>query len=268
MKIRTLLVDDEDRAVSRLRQLCADHPDIAVIGEARTGPEALEKLQTFAPKLLFLDINLGAMSGLDVLSCLDPDDRPFVIFVTASDTHAATAFDLAAVDYLLKPCTPERFAQAVGKIRQCVALGLAAPGAEQLLAGWRKTPATAGTADAAERRDGLFVEDGGRFVFLDTGSIDFVEAARNYVVIHAGKTTYCHRTSMSALEDVLNPAHFVRVHKSIIVNITRVESVQSDFKGAFVFRLASGAQCHSGPSYSPRIRNLLRPPPARSRRRD
>jgi two-component system, LytTR family, response regulator len=182
MKIRTLLVDDEEWAVSRLRQLCAEHPDITVIGEAQTGPEALEKLQTLAPRLLFLDINLGAMSGLDVLSALDPDDMPFVIFVTASDSYAATAFDLAAVDYLLEPCTPTRFAQAVGKIRQCVGLGLAAPGGEQLLAGWRKYP---GTGGAAERRDGLFVEDGGRFVFLDTASIDFVEAARNYVVIHA-----------------------------------------------------------------------------------
>ena len=265
MKIRTLLVDDEDRAVSRLRQLCAEHPDIAVIGEARTGPEALEKLQTLAPKLLFLDINLGAMSGLDVLSALDPDDLPFVIFVTASDSYAATAFDLAAVDYLLKPCTPKRFAQAVGRIRQCVGLGLAATAGEQLLSGWRKY---SGTVSTAEQRDGLFVQDGDRFVFLDTASIDFVEAARNYVVIHAGKTTYCHRTSLSDLENALHPAHFVRVHKSIIVNITRVESVQSDFKGGFIFRLASGAQCHSGPSFSPRIRNLLRPPAARSRRRD
>jgi len=199
-----------------------------VIGEARTGLEALEKLQTLAPKLLFLDINL-------------------------------------AVDYLLEPCTPKRFAQAVGRIRQCVGLGLAAPGGEQLLSGWRKYSGTGGTA---ERRDGLFVEDGDRFVFLDTACIDFVEAARNYVVIHAGKTTYCHRTSLSALENALNSAHFVRVHKSIVVNITRVESVQSDFKGGFIFRLAVVHSATSGPSYSPRIRNLLRPPAARSRRRD
>jgi hypothetical protein len=99
------------------------------------------------------------MSGLDVLSALDPDEMPFVMFVTASDSYAATAFELAAVDYLLEPCTPPRFAQAVGKIRQCVGvgLGLAPPGGEQLLAGWRKY---SGTGGAAERCDGLFVEDG------------------------------------------------------------------------------------------------------------
>lgn len=264
MKIRALLVDDEDAALARLRQLCAPHADVRIVGESRTGREAVEKIVEVAPDLVFLDVQLGAMTGLDVLQALPSEDLPHVVFVTAYDHYAAHAFELAAIDYLLKPCSPERFAQALDRVRQRIASGLVAPLREELLAAWRSMVApavgAAGGLAAAPAPHGLFVEDGGKFVFLEIAQIDYVEAARNYVVIHAGRASYCHRSPISALEQQLDPAQFARIHKSVLVNVQRIASIESDFNGTFVIRLTSGATCRSGPSYRSRIQGWLRPP--------
>jgi DNA-binding LytR/AlgR family response regulator len=268
VRIRALLVDDEDAALARLRQLCAPHADVRIVGEARTGREAIEKIVEVAPDLVFLDVQLGAMTGLDVLQALPSDDLPHVVFVTAYDHYAAHAFDLAAIDYLLKPCSPERFAQSLDRVRQRIASGLVAPLREELLAAWRSlvapaastSGAPAGGFPVAPGPHGLFVEDGGKFVFLEIAQIDYVEAARNYVVIHAGRASYCHRSPISALEQQLDPAQFARIHKSVLVNVQRIASIESDFNGTFVIRLTSGATCRSGPSYRSRIQGWLRPP--------
>lgn len=262
MKIRALLVDDEERAIARLRQLCSAHPEVKIVGEAASGGEALEKIRALAPTLLFLDVHLGAMSGLDVLAALDDEELPFVIFVTAFESYAAAAFEREAVDYLLKPCSPERFAQALARAVQRIDRG-ARPVREELVAAWRELVAAVPPAALAARRDGLFVEDGGRYVFVELSTIDYVEAARNYVVIHVGKKSYLHRAAISALEQTLDTTRFARVHKSVIVNLTRVESIESDFNGTYVFRLACGASCRSGQSYRSRIVALLKPPPPR-----
>lgn len=269
MKIRAVIVDDEDAGLARLRQLAADHPDLRIVGEARTGVEAIERIRALAPDLVFLDVQLGAMTGLGVLDALPAEDVPHVVFVTAYDRYAAGAFELAAVDYLLKPCSPERFARAIERVRERVAGGLVAPLRDELLAAWRSLvagaaapaaiPASVGGGSATAGPQGLFVEDGGRFVYLETAQIDYVEAARNYVVIHAGKASYCHRSPISALEQSLDPARFARVHKSVIVNLSRIASVESDFNGTYVIRLTNGATCRSGPSYRARIQGWLRP---------
>lgn len=263
MKIRTLLVDDEQHSIARLRQLCAAHPELRIVGEAQSGPEAIEKLRTLAPALLFLDVHLGAMSGLDVLAALEPEELPSVIFMTAYETYAAAAFERDAVDYLLKPCTPERFARALGKLRARVERGGTAT-REELVAAWRQLMGTAPPQGAAAL-DGLFVEESGRWVFVDFGSIDYIEAARNYVVIHVGKRSLCHRATISSLEQTLDPTRYARIHKSVIINLSRVESIENDFNGAYVVRLAGGASCRSGQSYRSRIQELLRPSPSRVR---
>ena len=263
MKIRTLLVDDEEHSITRLRQLCADHPDLKIAGEAQSGPEAIGLLRTLAPDLLFLDVHLGAMSGLDVLAALEPEELPAVIFMTAYETYAAAAFERDAVDYLLKPCTPERFARALGKLRLKMERGSTST-REELVAAWRQLMGSAPPPPTG-RADGLFVEDAGRWVFVDFQSIDYIEAARNYVVIHVGKRSLCHRAAISALEHALNPARFARIHKSVIINLSRVESIENDFNGAYVVRLAGGASCRSGQSYRSRIQELLRPTLSRPR---
>jgi two-component system LytT family response regulator len=285
VKLRVVLVDDEDAALARLRQLCSEHADVRIVGEARTGTEAIATIGRLAPDLVLLDVQLGAMTGLDVLQALPRDDLPQVVFVTAYEHYAAPAFEHEAVDYLLKPCSPERFARALERVRLRIAGGFAAPLREELLAAWRAllaqgalgvaAPGSAPTvgsapagapgsaaphaATAPAAPNGLFVEDGGKFVFLDVAQIDYVEAARNYVVIHAGKASYCHRSAISALEQQLDPAQFARIHKSVIVNLQRIASVESDFNGAYVIRLTTGATCRSGPSYRARIQGWLRP---------
>ena len=264
MKIRALLVDDEEHSIERLRQLCAEHADVKVVGEALSGAEAIEKIRALAPTLLLLDVHLGAMSGLDVLAALESEELPFVIFMTAYESYAAAAFERDAVDYLLKPCNPERFARALSKLRARMERG--GPSTrEELVAAWRELMGGPPPAPAG-RRDGLFVEESGRWVFVDFESIDYIEAARNYVVLHVGKRSFCHRAAISSLEHWLDPARYARVHKSVIVNLNRVESIESDFNGAYVIRLVGGASCRSGQSYRGRIQQLLRPslsrPPA------
>jgi two-component system LytT family response regulator len=210
---------------------------------------------------VLLDVHLGAMSGLDVLTSLDPDDLPLVIFMTAYENYAAAAFERDAVDYLLKPCTPDRFARALAKLRPHVDRGHPHR-REELIAACREVMA-AGPPAAAGRREGLYVENGGRYVFVELASIDYVEAARNYVVIHVGAKSYCHRTAISALEHALDPTRYVRIHKSTIVNLDRVESIEHDFNGVYVVHLTGGATCRSGQSYRSRIQDLLRPTLAR-----
>jgi two-component system LytT family response regulator len=262
MKIRTILVDDEEHAIERLRQLCCAHSEIKIVGEAVTGAEAIEKIRSLTPTLVLLDVHLGAISGLDVLAALDAEDLPFVIFMTAYESHAAAGFEHDAVDYLLKPCTPERFARAINKLLPRIGQAVA-PTRDQLITAWREllvatVPAT------ANRRDGLFVEDGGRYIFVDFATIDYVEAARNFIVMHVGAKSYCHRAAISALELTLDPARYVRVHKSVIVNLDRVESIEHEFNGVYLIRLVGGATCRSGQSYRARIKELLRPSLTRS----
>jgi len=261
MKLRTLLVDDEDHALERLRQLCAAHPEVRVVGEAHSGAEAIELVRAHAPVLIFLDVHLGSMSGFDMLSALEPDELPHVVMMTAYDCYAATAFERDAIDYLLKPCTPERFARALAKVQARMERGNA-PTRDQLVAAWREVAGL--RSGGAAHRDGLFVEDGGRWVFVACDSIDYIEAARNYVVIHSAGRSLCHRATISSLEERLDPARFARIHKSVIVNLERVESIESDFNGTYVLRIAGGSQCRSGQSYRSRIQDLLRPT-ARSR---
>lgn len=263
MKIRALLVDDEEHSITRLRQLCADHADLKIVGEAQSGVEAIEMLRALAPELVFLDVHLGAMSGLDVLAALTPDELPAVIFMTAYENYAAEAFERDAVDYLLKPCTTERFARALGKLRLRMERGVTST-REELVAAWRQLMGVR-PPPAAGRLDGLFVEDAGRWVFVDFHSIDYIEAARNYVVIHVGKRALLHRAAISSFEQTLDPTRFARIHKSVIINLSRVESIENDFNGAYVVRLAGGASCRSGQSYRGRIQELLRPTVSRPR---
>ncbi|MBS0393661.1 MAG: response regulator transcription factor [Proteobacteria bacterium] len=261
MKMRAVLVDDEEPALARLRQLCTEHPDVRVVGEAASGPTAIDQVRRLAPDLLLLDVHLGAMNGLDVLKALEGEELPQVVFMTAYEEYAASAFERDAVDYLLKPCTPERFARALEKVRDRRSLPGAATRAE-VLAACRALLANPATG---ARRDGLFLEDAGRWVFVDLDSIDYIEAARNYVVIHAAGRSYCHRATISSLEHGLDPLRFARIHKSVIVNLNRVESIESDFNGVYVMRIIGGASCRTGQSYRGRIQELLRAPAVRDR---
>jgi two-component system LytT family response regulator len=258
MKLRAVVVDDEPLAIERLRQLSATVDDLRIVGTAGSAAEAVNVLRQAAPDVVFLDVELGDGTGFDVLAATQRADLPFVVFVTAYDAYAAEAFGGDAVDYLLKPCSPERFGAAIARLRQRMRAAEMPATHEQLLAACRALLRAGGTPDRSTR-DGLFVEQDGRYVFVPAAAIDYVEAARNYVVIHAAGVTYCHRASISTLEQYLDAAQFVRIHKSVIVNLARVRTIDSDFHGTYVFRLAGGTSCRSGPSYRARVLELLRP---------
>jgi two-component system LytT family response regulator len=257
MMLRAVLVDDEPLAIERLRQLCATAHDVEVVGTAGSVAEAVASLRRCAPDVVFLDVELGDGTGFDVLAAHSTAAMPYVVFVTAYDAYAADAFDRDAVDYLLKPCSPERFAATLSRLRQRIRAAEAPADSEQLLAAAR---ALLKSGDVPRTgHDGLFLEQDGRFVYVQAGTIDYIEAARNYVVIHVGSVTYCHRAPISMLEQYLDPQQFIRIHKSVIVNLARVRTIDTDFHGTYVFRLAGGASCRSGPSYRARVLDLLRP---------
>jgi two-component system LytT family response regulator len=248
MKIRTLIVDDEPLARQRLRRLLEADPDIAVLGESGDGARAVADLRELNPDLVFLDVQMPVLDGFGVLQALTdslagngqtPASNhilPVVIFVTAHDRYALKAFEVHAFDYLLKPFDKARFAAALERAKVQVRQGNAAALHERL----HEMLQT-----AAARRSGperLMVKSGARISFIKTADIDWIEAAGNYVRLHVGKEDHLLREALSALEKKLDPARFVRVHRSSIVNLDSIRELQPVFHGDYVIILRDGAE--------------------------
>ena len=236
--IRVLIVDDEPLAREGIRLLLENEPDIEIVGEAADGAEALRAIESLRPKLMFLDVQMPGMNGMEVLKQLDKANMPEVIFVTAYDQYALRAFEHHALDYLLKPFDDERFQSALARarkrIRECGAdrLGqrLMALLAEYRDAGGGPS-AEPGEAPVAETvspfAHRLAVRTSGRIYFLRTEEIDWIEAADYYVKLHVGAKSHLMRESMDKLEKQLDPRTFLRVHRSSIVNLDRVKELRT-----------------------------------------
>jgi two-component system LytT family response regulator len=234
--IRVVLVDDEPPARRKLRHLLSAEPDFSIVGEAGSGGEAVEILNRLQPDLAFLDIQLPDCTGFDIIESLEACNRPCIIFVTAHDEFALKAFDVHAVDYLLKPVEPSRFAQSLSRIRRLVEAGNTnhlASRLDELVATLRSDPAYA-------RR--LLVQENGRSFFLEVSRVDWIEAARNYACIHSANKTHIVRSTLDALEAKLDPALFRRINRSEIVNVDRIAEVRSWFHGDQKIVLKSGAE--------------------------
>ncbi len=234
MKIRALIVDDEPLARQRVRLLLGEEPDVEVIGESGDGFEAVDRIQATRPDLVFLDVQMPEMDGFEVLRQVPAELLPIVIFTTAYDKHALRAFDAHALDYLLKPCKPERFKEAIQRARELIAnkqAGVAARGLLDLLA--CHAPATPHL-----RR--LTVKTPDRVMFVDVEEIDAIEAAGKYAVIHVGKDNHVLRETMSSLESHLPPQRFLRISRSVIVNIDQIQELQPMFKGENLVVLKNG----------------------------
>lgn len=236
--IRTLIVDDEAGARDVLRLLLGQDPDIDLIGECGDGLEALDQLRHGRPELVFLDVQMPAMDGLTVLGQLEEADLPVVVFVTAYDQHALKAFELHAVDYLLKPFDDARFFRALARAKERVRLGQLGALAAPLLACLR------GLEPAPPGRwlERLVVRDDGRSLILPLSEVDWIEARGDYLRVHAGKATHLLRTTMKELERQLNPASFIRIHRSTIVRLSRIRELQPYLRGDFVVLLADGTR--------------------------
>jgi two-component system LytT family response regulator len=219
-RIRTLVADDEPIARARMLSLLRDEPDIEVIGECETGPQAISAIERTSPDLVLLDIQMPQIDGLTLARTLGRS-MPAVVFVTAYDEYALRAFEVHALDYVLKPYSTERFKSALVHARQHLTAKRASGAAQP----------------APERRDRLVVKSSGRIYFIRTRDIDWCEASGNYVRLHVGAQTHLVRGTMAHIESQLDQAQFVRIHRSTIVNVDRIQELHSSFGGEYVVLL-------------------------------
>jgi two-component system LytT family response regulator len=236
-KIRTLIVDDEPVARARVLSLLREEADIEVVGECSTGPQAVSVIEATSPDLVFLDVQMPQMDGFALARSLG-QDMPAVVFVTAYDEYALQAFEIHALDYLLKPFSAERFKSALTHVRQHIAKRQAAATDRQLptLLPQRQAPEQERSGENS-RRDRLVIKSSGRIYFVRIQDIDWCEAAGNYVRLHIGQQTHLVRGTMSHLESQLDPAQFVRIHRSAIVNVERIQELRSSFNGEYLITL-------------------------------
>jgi two-component system LytT family response regulator len=236
MSIRALIVDDEPLARQGIRLLLQNEPDIVVVGECANGAEALETIQREAPALVFLDVQMPRMDGFALLEALPPEKLPIVIFVTAYDQHAIKAFEVSATDYLLKPLKAARFREALQRARQQLQSRDTDTLSQQLQA----------LLEAAKPKTSypsqLSVKNGERTSFVRVGEIDYIEAAANYVILHVGQQNHIVRETLTNLESRLSPKIFLRIHRSFIVNMTRVVGMKPALRDEHVVVLKSGKE--------------------------
>ena len=234
MKLRVIIADDEPLARERVRSFLAEEPDIEVVAECADGAQTVAALEQHRPDLLFLDVQMPRLNGFEVLEAADPAAVPIVIFTTAHDAHAIRAFEVNAVDYLLKPFKQARFRKALERAR-----GLARQAARE------PDPQLAALLTQVRSAGGgprILVKAPDRILFLKPAEIDYIEAAGNYLVLHAGTDRHVIRETMTAMETRLAPAGFMRINRSTIVNLARVREVQPQAAGDFCVVLKTGAR--------------------------
>jgi two-component system LytT family response regulator len=247
---RVLIVDDEPLARERLRTLLADEPGIQVAGEAADGGSAADAIRALNPDLVFLDVQMPGSSGFDVIEEVGADKMPFVVFVTAYDRYALRAFDVHALDYLLKPFDRERFRQALGRARQQL----------ERIGGDLERRLIALVKDlkpAQSRVDRFVVKSSGRVFFVRNDEIDWIEAAGNYVKLHVGADSHLFRETMNSVEARLDPDLFFRIHRSHIVNIERIRELQPWFNGEYVVFLKNGTRLTLSRGYREKLQERV-----------
>lgn len=251
MKIRTLVVDDELLAREKLAGLLTADPEIEIIGECGDGLQAAAAIQSLRPDLVLLDVQMPELDGFGVLETVGDRQLPVVIFVTAYDQYALRAFEAHALDYLLKPFDRERLRKALERARRQIERERAGEINQQLVALLSDLKAR---QQSLER---LVIKAGGRVFFLRVEEIDWIEAAANYVKLHAGREAHLLRETMSGLEAKLDPEKFIRIHRSVIVNVERIKELQPLFHGEYAVTLLDGTQLTLSRGHREKFQQLL-----------
>jgi two-component system LytT family response regulator len=241
-KIRTLIVDDEPLARRNLRVLLEKDPQIEILDECRNGREAVKAINALSPDLIFLDIQMPELDGFDVLARVGPEQIQAIIFVTAFDQYALKAFEVHAFDYLLKPFDDERFAFALRRAKSQIEAREINRVSKRLLALLEERESLADSSAEKNYLTRLMIKASGRVVLLKVGEIDFIEADGNYAKLHVGRKAHLLREKMHDLEGRLDPAKFVRIHRSIIVNLDRIKELHPHFNGDYIVVLEDGRQ--------------------------
>jgi len=250
--IRVLIVDDEPLPRERIRTLLAERRDIEMVGECGDGQEAVDIILAARPDLVFLDIQMPELDGFEVIKAISDEDLPAIVFVTAFDEYAIRAFEVNAIDYLLKPINAARFEKAVRRaIDRLTQSNVREPDrkllnfVEQLRAERQYTAR-------------FVVRSGSKLSFVRASDVDWIDVADNYVRLHAAGREHLVRETLKSVESQLDPEIFVRVHRSLIINLDRVEAVEPSFHGEYAVTMKDGAKLTTSRSYSERLRVLLR----------
>jgi len=249
-----IIVDDEQAGRRTLREYCAAESDLCVVGEYGDGVAALAAIRTQQPQLLFLDIHMDPLNGIDLARSLEPSQLPTLVFVTAYDSYALDAFEVSAVDYLLKPFDQERFRRTLDRVRPRHAKS----GAEErqaLLAGLlaqlqRDRP-------CAEEKPRLLAEFGGRLHVLEAAQVEMIEADRNYVGIRVGKDSFHARSTLQQAELALRSQPMLRISRSCLVNMNYLKEVNRTLRGDFILVLAGGATVTSSEGFRSKVKECL-----------
>jgi len=244
-EITALIVDDEPLAREKLRILLARDPMFRIVHECGTGGEAIRAIYAHKPQVVFLDVQMPDVDGFKALSSIDPIVRPLIVLTTAYSEYAVQAFEADVLDYLLKPFDEERLARCVRRIKT----RLMYPAAK---------PVHAAVTSSPDTIDRFLVKSDGRILFFEASEIDWIEAASNYVEIHTGQQSYLVRHTMNELEKKLSPKQFLRIHRSFIVNLSKIRGVQPCNSGEYMVRLQSGKELPSSRGYRDNLASILK----------
>jgi two-component system LytT family response regulator len=251
VKIRTIFADDEPLARDRLRQLLSAEPEIEIVAECSDGRSAAEKIEELKPDLVLLDVQMPELDGFGVIEALDQEKLPLVIFVTAHDQFALKAFEVHAIDYILKPFNAERFRtalnRALARLKQEQAKDLSSH-LSALLGEVRQS---------GKPLDRLVIRSDGRMIFVKLDDVDWIEAADNYVSLHVGAQNHLLRETMNALEKRLPNEKFMRISRSTIVNLDRIKELEPLFHGDYVVVLRNGTKLTLTRGYKDKLQQLL-----------
>lgn len=250
-KIRAMVVDDEAMARERVVGMLRQEQDIELIGECSDGQQAVDAINTQHPDLVFLDVQMPACDAFGVIEKVGADKMPAVVFVTAYDEYALRAFEVHAIDYLLKPFGKERFQQTLQHARAHVERRRAGDLGKRLMA------LVQDIKPEPQKLDRLVVKSGGRVFFLRTEDIVWIEAAGNYVRLHLGEDSHLFRETMNGIEARLDPRRFVRIHRSRIVNSDRIKELQPWFNGEYVVVLQNGTRLTLSRGYREKLQERL-----------
>jgi two-component system LytT family response regulator len=246
-----VIVDDEPLARERLASLLSAEADIEIVRQCRDGEEAVNAIDQLSPDLVFLDVQMPVLNGFEVLQAIGPEKMPLVIFVTAYDQHALRAFQVRALDYLLKPFDKERFQEALQRARAHIQRDETGDLGRRLLA------LVKDLRRDQPKTDRLVVKSGGRLFFLRTDEIDWIEAAGNYVRLHVGTTSHLLRETMNSIEARLDPEKFFRIHRSRIVNMERIQEMQPWLNGEYAVVLRNGTRVTLSRGYREKLQERL-----------
>lgn len=252
MKIRTVIVDDEPLARSRIVKLLREYDDIRITGQCRNGREAVDFIQRKQPELIFLDIQMPDMNGFQVISQLDLTYQPMIVFATAYDKYALKAFDVHAIDYLLKPFDKERFAEAMTRARQQIHLKKSSEFNRRLvdlLNDYNQTH--------QDFLGSFCLKEDGRLKSIPADEVYWIKAEGNYVILNLACQTHLYRATMNAIETQLDPQSFLRIHRSFIVNLRFIRKVKYLQNNEYTFVLKNDCELTSGRSFKDKIVEAL-----------